>query len=87
MKIRRYLYRNLQALDQIINTVFNGWPDETISARFYRRDMQGKPSWPRRGVDRLFFVVFGERGHCYRAWQNEVDRRHMPTGYRTGGRP
>jgi len=71
------------ALDQAINAwFFNGWADETISARAYRGSAQGKPKWVmfERWINRLFFW---QVGHCEQSYRSEVSRLHMPPAYRT----
>ena len=70
------------ALDQAINAwFFNGWADETISARAYRNSAQGKPKWVmfERWINRLFFM---QVNHCERSYRSEVIRLHMPPAYR-----
>ena len=53
----------LIALDQLVNTLAGGWPDETFSSRCWRWSKDGKRDWPRRVVDGLFFG----RGNTARA--------------------
>jgi len=50
--IARYVKNLLIALDQLINTVFGGDPDETISSRFGKRS---RSNIIRQRIDRLFF--------------------------------
>ena len=42
MKIKQYLFNNLVAIDQLVNTLTAGYPDETLSARAYRRHFTNK---------------------------------------------
>lgn len=49
-----YGKRTLIAVDQLLNTLLGGWPDETLSSRCYRWARDGVRAWPRR-VDGLFF--------------------------------
>ncbi len=58
-----YGKRTLIAVDQLINTLLGGWPDETLSSRCYRWARDGVRAWPRRVVDGLFFG----RGNTARA--------------------
>lgn len=69
------------ALDQLANTLFRGWADETISARAYRNSAQGHPRWSliRRGIDALFFW---QHSHCRGSYRMEQERLHMPPAYR-----
>ena len=48
----------LIAIDQLLNTIFGGWPDETFSSRCWRWSLEGK-DWPRKIVDGLFLVGQG----------------------------
>ena len=69
------------ALDQLINTVCRGWADETISARAYRNSANGKPKWQR--IETVINAIFfWEANHCKAAFHIELERRHLPAGYR-----
>lgn len=73
----------LIALDQLINTLLGGSPDETLSARAYRgryRRARWHIAWLL--IDALFFW---EPCHCELAWRNELNRRHMPKDYQRKG--
>lgn len=63
------------ALDQLVNALFGGWPDETLSSRCWRWHMEGKRSWPKKLVDMLFFW---EELHCRTSWQSEREGRQLP---------
>lgn len=65
----------LIALDQLLNTIFNGWPDETFSSRCWRWSKDGKRDWPRRVVDWLFFL---EAEHCKSSYESERLGRQLP---------
>lgn len=69
------LKRILIALDQLVNTVFNGWPDETISSRAWRWEQSGKLRWPRRLIDTLFFF---DANHCRESYESERLGRQLP---------
>ena len=71
------------SFDQWINAaLFNGWADETISARAYRNSAQGKPKWVmfERWINRLFFW---QHKHCEQSYRMEVERLHVPPVYRS----
>jgi len=51
----------LIAVDQLINAICKGWPDETLSSRAYRWDVDGIRHWPRELIDKLFWL---EKDHC-----------------------
>ena len=43
-----YGKRTLIALDQLLNALLGGWPDETFSSRAWRWEKNGIRAWPRR---------------------------------------
>ena len=65
----------LIALDQLINALCNGWPDETLSARAYRWERSGKRAWPRKLIDALFFF---DPEHCRESYESERTGRQLP---------
>ena len=67
------------ALDQFVNTLFGGWPDETLSSRAWRWDEHGKRAWPRKFIDWLFFW---EKDHCRQSYESEVARKQCPMEFR-----
>ena len=70
------------AFDQLANALLGGWPDETLSSRAWRRDLEDDVSWPRKLIDALFFW---EKDHCRDSYYSEVERRQCPPELR--GRP
>lgn len=70
-----YLKNVLIGVDQLLNTLFRGWPDETLSSRCWRWDRDGVRHWPCRLVDSLFFW---EKEHCRESYESEQFRRQMP---------
>ena len=71
------------ALDQLINTLFMGMADETISARLFRLYLTEilSSKWYLI-VDILFFWQYN---HCYNAWRAEIERRQLPSYYNNFG--
>ena len=65
----------LIAIDQLLNALLCGWPNETLSSRCWRWDRDGKRHWPRRMVDALFFW---EKEHCRESYESEQLRMQMP---------
>ena len=63
------------AVDQLVNAVLAGWPDETMSSRAWRWEQDGVRAWPRRLIDRLFFW---EQNHCLESYQSERESRQLP---------
>lgn len=69
----------LIAFDQLLNTVFSGWPDETLSSRAWRWDVAQVRSWPRKIIDGLFFW---DKNHCRESYESERLRRQFPVELR-----
>lgn len=69
------------ALDQLINTLFRGWADETVSARAHRNAMKGVRKWiyGRHLIDTIFFW---DKEHCRKSFYSEKMRSHLPAEYR-----
>lgn len=63
------------SIDQLINTIFNGWPDETISSRAWRWHIDNKRSWPYKFIDTIFFW---EDKHCYNSYISEREGKQLP---------
>ena len=63
------------AVNQLINTIFNGWPDETISSRAWRWHIDNKRSWPYKLIDTIFFW---EEKHCYNSYISEKESTQLP---------
>ena len=71
----------LIAIDQLVNALLAGWPDETLSSRAWRWEKNGRRSWPRRAIDLIFFM---EKDHCRNSFESERARRQLPPELRTG---
>ena len=70
----------LIAFNQLINALFSGWADETLSARCYR-----EKRWFRHVIDLLFFWhknSEGKRNHCEQCYRHERERKDLPEEYR-----
>ena len=70
-----YWKKVLVALDQLVNALLAGWPDETMSSRVWRWEQDGVRAWPRRLIDRLFFW---DPGHCRESYRSEREGRQLP---------
>lgn len=70
------------AVDQLVNALAGGWPDETLSSRCWRWHRDNKRHWPRRIVDAL---LFWDRDHCRASYQSERDRLQHPPELRGQG--
>lgn len=75
-----YGKRTLIAVDQLINTLLGGWPDETLSSRAWRWEKDGVRSWPRRFIDMLFFL---DPRHCRESYESERLGRQLPPELRS----
>jgi hypothetical protein len=64
------------AIDQLLNALFSGWADETISSRAYRMQNSG-PGWKclHAAINLLFFF---QPDHCRIAHDYERNRWQMP---------
>lgn len=71
-------FQILVAIDQLINTLFGGFADETISSVAHRRRLRGKPMMASL-IDWLFFW---QKGHCQQAYESELERAHLPPEFR-----
>ena len=67
------------ALDQLVNAIACGWPDETLSSRCWRWHISGI-HWPCQLIDALFFW---ERDHCREAFESERQGRQLPPELRS----
>ena len=68
------------AFDQLINTFFGGWADETISSVAWRKRNVGQ-GWRflRCLIDCLFFW---QTDHCKTAYASELERTQLPAELR-----
>ena len=63
------------AFDQLLNTLFAGFADETLSSRAHRLSVERGRHWPKRIIDLLFFW---QSEHCKTAYESELSRAHLP---------
>jgi hypothetical protein len=71
-----YIKNNLIAIDQLINAILGGSPDETLSAYAWRNQ-----DWRYKFINALFFW---QENHCKNAYDAEVTRKQLPSAYRIG---
>lgn len=72
----------LIALDQLLNAIFRGWADETLSARAYRLAPNSiKWRTVQQVIDAAFFW---DEAHCFASYQSEQKRLQLPPEYRKG---
>lgn len=71
------------AFDQLANTLFGGYADETLSARAWRQSKHSKRwQYLRRVIDGLFFW---QSDHCFNSYLSELHRKHLPQEYDPAG--
>lgn len=81
-KIKQYLKNILIGFDQLVNVIFlNGYPDETLSSRFYRWNRDGIHKYPMILLDKIA-LLFGDIDHCYESYKSEELRRQLPPEFR-----
>lgn len=75
-----YLLRVLIAIDQLVNTLFGGMPDETISAKLWRLRYRQPYKILRYIVDTLFWF---DKDHCRTSYESEIKKTQLPSNYRS----
>ena len=65
----------LIVVDQLVNSLLAGWPDETLSSQAWRWDNDGVRSWPKKVINAMFFW---EKNHCLSAYTPEREGRQLP---------
>ena len=77
MKLLKYITNVLIGFDQFINTIFLGFPDETISSRAWRcKDANSFWSVMHSLINKLFFF---QKDHCHKAYLAELERKQITT--------
>lgn len=81
-----YLYHLFVALDQLANALLFGRADETLSARAWRTEQDGKVlgmlSRPVIDLLALVLTLGWDRAHCRTAYDSEVSRKQLHPSYR-----
>ena len=67
------------AFDQLVNAVFGGYADETLSARCWRLRKYQPYKFLRPLIDGLFFW---QDGHCEASYESEKQRYQLPQEYK-----
>lgn len=65
----------LIAIDQLLNVLFGGWADETLSSRAWRWYRDDIRTYPKVIIDALFFL---EENHCQESYFSELKRTQLP---------
>ena len=81
-EMQRRFFNILIAIDQLANAVIGGMPDETISARCWRKERR----WAIWLIDRIFRErdADGNFNHCQASYDHEMARMDLPEEYRAG---
>lgn len=74
-RVRPYFLNIGIAVDQLVNTLFCGHPDETLSSRCYRNSQK---YWYANACRWVLDLVFRPCGpeHCKSAYESELNRSH-----------
>lgn len=81
--LKQWLYNLLIAIDQLINVVFLGHPDETLSSRSYRLYRDNISKIPCVLIDNLFFWDREDnKKHCELSYISEQKRMQLPPEFR-----
>lgn len=84
--MKQYILNILIAIDQLANAALNGDPDETLSARAWRTEQDGKIFGKIfRPVIDTIALLFLDFNHCYKSYQSEVKRKQLHTHYQNHG--
>lgn len=67
------------AIDQLLNAIFLGWPDETLSSRAWRMHLDGI-SLPKNIIDTILFF---DKNHCEESCKSEQLRKQLPPELRS----
>lgn len=80
-RVKQYLLNVAIALDQLINALRGGAPDETLSAAAWRTEQKGRVlgRFFRPVIDLLFRPL--EKDHCQKSYESEHTGRHLPDEY------
>lgn len=75
--MKHWLLQVAVAIDQLINALFGGWADETLSSRAWRTADKGRVLGriARPVIDTLLFF---DKDHCKTAYESERVGRQLP---------
>lgn len=82
-KVFAYFKNVLIALDQLLNTVCGGFPDETISAVCYRKS-QEKGHYGFKLLKFILDITLTpiKQDHCFESYYSEMKRSQLSEKYR-----
>lgn len=73
--MKEYWFHVSVAFDQLLNALFCGTCDETLSSRAYRLKVERGRELPYKIINILFFW---QKDHCKEAYESEINRMHLP---------
>lgn len=78
-----YFKNILIAISQLFNSLLFGYPDETLSARAYRKSFERNQLFTviMFCLDLIFFVFTLKLNHCKRAYEAEVLKEQQDQSY------
>ena len=84
--MKQYLLNVAIAVDQTLNALRGGSPDETLSAAAWRTEQKGR--WLGRVFRPLIDLIFAlfEKDHCRKSFESERNGRHLPREYVENGK-
>ena len=79
--MKQYLLNVAIAVDQTLNALRGGSPDETLSAAAWRTEQKGR--WLGRVFRPLIDLLFAlfEKDHCRKSFESERNGHHLPKEY------
>jgi len=84
LKLKRYGYHIVIAIDQLFNALTGGAADETLSSRTYRGAIltpQPKKRW--RVLYRVINGLFCDSNHCRTAYESEISGKQHDEQFST----
>ena len=79
--IKFFVWQLLLAIDQLVNVLFGGYADETLSSRAYRASRH-TGHWRWRVCARVINFLFRDPEHCYKAYKSEHSGKQLPPEFR-----
>ena len=73
--MKAYLFQVGLAFDQLLNAIFGGWADESLSSRSWRLFIERNRPIPKNIINLIFFW---QSNHCKEAYNSELERLHVP---------
>lgn len=74
-RLRQYRYGLWISQDQLVNAIFGGNPDVTVSSKVGYMALQGSATatYMAKVIDWLFYVAVGQINHCYASIEKDEE--------------